>query len=198
MELRTITRELSKMRQFRDFVKSESEGMDLTEITRKINEEEYFTPQDWVDDIEILVSSVKLNDDSSIVDNVLHFRDMALQMIEYLTPEFIRDCKIVSERRKEVVEEELSEMHGFEVDFEEEDVIPETQMMIEEEEEELVETVGEAELKRYHNEIVQVTNEMDCKELENVGLALGAIVFKNGQNLDRSSVLKEMKELVKC
>jgi len=60
------------------------------------------TPQDWIDDIELIASNTMAYNsiDSPLVDKVMHFRDMAMSMVEYLSAEFVWECKQVAMRRR--------------------------------------------------------------------------------------------------
>ena len=97
MELRTITKELSKIRDFRDFCRPVARDlfpdyyeqiespMDLLTISLKINQNEYSTAQEWAEDIDLIVDNTSAyNDsDSAIVDKAMHMRDRAFTMVYF-------------------------------------------------------------------------------------------------------------------
>lgn len=72
--------------------------MDLGIIQLKINKNAYMTPDDWKQDIDLIVkNTVRFNELNAVItDKAYHMRDFAYNMVGFLTDQFVWECQQVA------------------------------------------------------------------------------------------------------
>lgn len=115
-ELRTMTKDLKKDKELKvfcypvditeatNYYEYIENPMDFTKIDNKIDNGEYNTPQDWYDDIELIVNNAKIYnrgyDPNQIIRKAKILQDNVKVMLHFINPELVWECDQVIRHKK--------------------------------------------------------------------------------------------------